>query len=57
MKLPLRLILFAMLHPQVVESIKSGLEDVNQSVELAKEARECMEKIRESSAEVAKAMS
>ncbi|EAO7333069.1 energy taxis response protein CetZ [Campylobacter jejuni] len=42
---------------QVVESIKSGLEDVNQSVELAKEARECMEKIRESSAEVAKAMS
>lgn len=36
---------------------KSGLEDVNQSVELAKEARECMEKIRESSAEVAKAMS
>lgn len=26
-------------------------------VELAKEARECMEKIRESSAEVAKAMS
>lgn len=29
---------------QVVESIKSGLEDVNQSVELAKEARECMEK-------------
>ncbi|EGO9829213.1 energy taxis response protein CetZ [Campylobacter jejuni] len=42
---------------QVVESIKSGLEDVNKSVELAKEARECMEKIRESSAEVAKAMS
>lgn len=42
---------------QVVESIKSGLEDVNQSVELAKEARKCMEKIRESSAEVAKAMS
>ncbi|EGA8623462.1 PAS domain-containing protein [Campylobacter jejuni] len=42
---------------QVVESIKSGLEDVNQSVELAKEARECMEKIRESSTEVAKAMS
>ncbi|MCC2988167.1 chemotaxis protein, partial [Campylobacter jejuni] len=27
---------------QVVESIKSGLEDVNQSVELAKEAREFM---------------
>lgn len=41
---------------QVVESIKSGLDDVNQSVELAKESRECMEKIRESSAEVAKAM-
>lgn len=41
----------------MVESIKSGLEDVNQSVELAKEARERMEKIRESSAEVAKAMS
>lgn len=57
MKLPLRLILFAMFTSQVVESIKSGLEDVNQSVELAKEARECMEKIRESSAEVAKAMS
>ncbi|TKX33075.1 energy taxis response protein CetZ [Campylobacter aviculae] len=42
---------------QVVESIKNGLQDVSQSVELAKEARDCMEKIRESSAEVARAMS
>lgn len=42
---------------QVVQSIKEGLEDVNHSVELAKEAKDCMEKIRESSAEVAKAMS
>ncbi len=57
MKLPLRLNSIRNVTSQVVESIKSGLEDVNQSVELAKEARECMEKIRESSAEVAKAMS
>ncbi|EAH7653931.1 PAS domain-containing protein [Campylobacter coli] len=42
---------------QVVQSIKEGLEDVNHSVELAKEAKDCMEKIRESSAEVARAMS
>ncbi|AJB44972.1 chemotaxis protein [Campylobacter fetus subsp. testudinum] len=42
---------------QVVQSIKDGLEDVNQSVELAKEAKDCMQKIRASSAEVANAMS
>ncbi len=42
-----------MLHHKWLRVLKA----VNQSVELAKEARECMEKIRESSAEVAKAMS
>ncbi|MBX2078936.1 PAS domain-containing methyl-accepting chemotaxis protein [Campylobacter peloridis] len=41
---------------EVVQSIKDGLNGVNQSVDLAKEARECMEKIRNSSAQVAKAM-
>lgn len=41
---------------QVVESIKVGLESTGHSVELAKEARDCMEKIRQSSAEVASAM-
>ncbi|TXE81292.1 PAS domain S-box protein [Campylobacter peloridis] len=41
---------------EVVQSIKDGLNGVNQSVNLAKEARECMEKIRNSSAKVAKAM-
>lgn len=45
-----------MLHHKWLRVLKA-VEDVNQSVELAKEARECMEKIRESSAEVAKAMS
>ncbi|EBF6065047.1 PAS domain-containing protein [Campylobacter lari] len=41
---------------EVVQSIKDGLSGVNQSVDLAKEARECMEKIRNSSAQVAQAM-
>ncbi|HEC1764305.1 TPA: PAS domain S-box protein [Campylobacter lari] len=41
---------------EVVQSIKDGLNGVNQSVDLAKEARECMEKIRNSSAQVAQAM-
>lgn len=41
---------------EVVQSIKDGLSGVNQSVNLAKEARECMEKIRNSSAQVAQAM-
>ncbi|AJD05215.1 PAS sensor-containing MCP-domain signal transduction protein [Campylobacter lari] len=41
---------------EVVQSIKDGLSGVNQSVDLAKEARDCMEKIRNSSAQVAQAM-
>lgn len=41
---------------EVVQSIKDGLHGVNQSVDLAKDARECMEKIRNSSAQVAQAM-
>ncbi|EAK5847800.1 PAS domain-containing protein [Campylobacter lari] len=41
---------------EVVQSIKDGLSGVNQSVDLAKEARECMEKIRNSSTQVAQAM-
>ncbi|WP_431520878.1 methyl-accepting chemotaxis protein [Campylobacter lari] len=41
---------------EVVQSIKDGLNGVNQSVDLAKEARDCMEKIRNSSAQVAQAM-
>ncbi|MCV3472027.1 methyl-accepting chemotaxis protein [Campylobacter sp. CNRCH_2015_0338h] len=41
---------------EVVQSIKDGLSGVNQSVDLAKEARECMEKIRNSSTKVAQAM-
>ncbi|WP_405763795.1 methyl-accepting chemotaxis protein [Campylobacter fetus] len=40
-----------------IRDVTSQLEDVNQSVELAKEAKDCMQKIRASSAEVANAMS
>ncbi|AJC86675.1 energy taxis response protein CetZ [Campylobacter sp. RM16704] len=41
---------------EVVQSIRDGLGEVNHSVELAKEAKDCMEKIRNSSAQVAQAM-